>query len=187
MSKLDAASGFFQIPLKEESRDYTTFLTPFGRYRFKRLPMGIDVAPEIYQRKMCELLAGIDDVLVYMDDVRVYGRSKAEHDNTLREVLNRVRNAGLKLDKEKCHFNQTKLKFLGHIIMDNGIEISSNKIDSILKLKTPCNIRELRTVLGLVNFVTKFIRKAQTNLTPFNELLKKGVCWQRGQRSTVGL
>ena len=54
MSKLDAASGFFQILLEEKSRDYTTFLTPFGRYRFKRLPMGINVAPEIYQRKMCE-------------------------------------------------------------------------------------------------------------------------------------
>ena len=81
-SKLDAASGFFQIPL-EESRVYTTFLTPFDRYRFKRLPMGINVAPEIYQRKMFELLAGIDGVLVYMDDVVVYGRSIAEHDNTL--------------------------------------------------------------------------------------------------------
>ena len=95
-----------------------------------------------------------------------------------RDVLNRVRNAGLKLNKEKCQFNQTKLEFLGHIIAENGIEISPNKIYAILKLKTLGNVSELRRVLGLVNFVTKFIPNAQTNLTPLNELLKKGVCWQ---------
>ena len=119
-----------------------------------------------------------------MDDVVVYGRSKAEHDNTLREVLNRVRNAGLILNKEKCQFNQTKLEFLGHIIMKNGIEISPNKIDAILKLKTPGNVSELRRILGLFNFVTKFIPKAQTNLTPLNELLKKGICrqWSNDQQ-----
>jgi hypothetical protein len=66
MSKIDAASGFFQIPLDESARDFTTFLTPFGRYRFKRLPMGVNIAPEIYQRKMCELLEGIEGVLIYI-------------------------------------------------------------------------------------------------------------------------
>ena len=66
MTKLDAASGFFQIPLAEHARNYTAFLTPFGRYRFKRLPMGVDVAPEIYQRKMTELLSGIDGVLIFI-------------------------------------------------------------------------------------------------------------------------
>ena len=67
---------------------------------------------------------------------------------------------------------------MGHIITKNGIEISPNKIDAILKLKTPGNASELRRVLGLVNFLTKFIPNAQTNFTPLNELLKKGVCWQ---------
>ena len=106
--------------------------------------MGINVAPEICQRKLCELLAGIDGVLVYMDDVVVYGRSKAEHENTLREVFDRVRNAGLKLNKEKWQFNQTELEFLGHIITENGIEISPNKIDAILKLVTPDYVSEFR-------------------------------------------
>jgi hypothetical protein len=70
-SKLDAASGFDQIPLDTSARDFTTFLTLFGRYRFKRLPMGVNIAPEIYQRKMQALLEGID-VIVYIDDVVVF-------------------------------------------------------------------------------------------------------------------
>ena len=118
MSKLDAASGFFQIPLDGKSRDLTTFLTPFGRYRFKRLPMGINVAPEIYQRKMCELLEGIEGVLIFMDDIVVHGKSLEEHNNILEEVLKRIRESGLKLNKEKCEFSKNKLEFLGHEISE---------------------------------------------------------------------
>ena len=101
MSKLDAASGFYQIPLDESSRAFTSFLTPFGRYRYKRLPMGINCAPEIYQRKMMELLHGIDGVLIYMDDVIVFGRNQCEHDKNLNDVMNRIKNAGLKLNRDK--------------------------------------------------------------------------------------
>lgn len=178
MSKLDAASGFFQIPLDENARNYTTFLTPFGRYRFKRLPMGVNTAPEIYQRKMCELLEGIDGVLVYMDDVIVFGNSEQSHEKALRLVLDRIKQSGLKLNKEKCEFSKNSLEFLGHTISSEGIKASPSKIEAIQKLKTPTNVAELRRVLGLVNFVTKFIHKAQVNLIPLNELLRKSSVWQ---------
>jgi len=181
MSKLDAASGFFQIPLHESSRDYTTFLTPFGRYRFMRLPMEINTAPEIYQRKMCELLHGIDGVLIYMDDVIIFGKSEEEHDCVLKEVLGRIKSSGLKLNKEKCEFKKEKLEFLGHVISSEGITASPEKIEALLKLKEPENVTELRRVLGLFNFVTKFVYKAQINLSPLNELLKKDTVWEWGE------
>ena len=177
MSKLDAASGFFQIPLDEESRDYTTFLTPFGRFRFKRLPMGVNIAPEIYQRKMCELLEGIDGVLIYMDDVIVFGNSNDNHDKALHEVLNRIKNSGLKLNKEKCEFRRTRIEFLGHIISEHGIEISPSKTEAIRNLKIPENINDLRRILGMINFITKFIPNAQNDLGPLNELLRKDAHW----------
>lgn len=173
ITKLDAASGFFQIPLHENSRDFTTFLTPFGRYRFKRLPMGVNIAPEIYQRKMCELLHDIDNVLIYMDDVIVFGNSSESHDNTLKIVLERIKVSGLRLNKEKCEFKKERIEFLGHIISNDGISISPDKIEAIKNLKQPKSVSELRRVLGLVNFVTKFIPNAQMGLHPLNELLKK--------------
>ena len=95
-SKLDASSGFFQIPLEESSRDLTTFITPFGRYRFKRLPMGVNIAPEIYQRKMNELLCGLTGVICYLDDVIVYGKTADEHDENLHRVLSKIKESGLK-------------------------------------------------------------------------------------------
>ena len=122
MSKLDASSGFFQIPLDEGSRDYTTFLTPFGRYRFKCLPMGVNIAPEIYQRKMYELLDGLEGVLIYMDDVIVYGKSLEEHNRILKQVLGRIKESGLKLNKEKCQFVKDSLEFLGHFISDKPLK-----------------------------------------------------------------
>ena len=180
MSKLDAASGFFQIPLHEDSRDLTTFLTPFGRYRFKRLPMAVNCAPKIYQRKMCELLKDIEGVLIYMDDVIVFGNSKESHDEALKTVLNRIKISGLKLNKDKCMFNKRKLEFLGHVISDVGVHISPSKIEAIKRLKIPENSRDLRRILGMLNFLTRFIPNAQVDLSPLNDLLKKNIAWVWG-------
>ena len=94
----------------------TTFLTPFGRYRFKRLHMGINIAPEIYKRKMYELLGDVDGVLIYMDDVIVFEKSESEHDDTLKTIVDRIKAAGLKLNKKKCEFEKQSLEFLGQNI-----------------------------------------------------------------------
>lgn len=98
-SSLDAASGFWQIPLHPDSCKLTTFITPFGRYCFKRLPFGISSAPEIFQRKMLEILQGLDSVEVFMDNILVHGTSKEQHDSRLERVLQRIESAGLKLNK----------------------------------------------------------------------------------------
>ena len=87
LTKLDAKSGFYQIPLDESARDLTTFITPLGRYRYKRLPMGISIAPEIFQRKMTELLDGLPGVVCYLDDIVIIGNTQEEHDINLENVL----------------------------------------------------------------------------------------------------
>lgn len=176
-SKLDASSGFFQIPIDEESRDLTTFMTPFGRYKFKRLPMGVNIAPEIYQKKMNELLMDLDGVICYLDDVVVFGKTEKEHDDNLNMVMKRIMESGLKLNKDKCSYNQMKIEFLGHVIHSGGIEMDPTKISAVENLEPPKNIGELRRFLGMVNFLTKFIPMAQTILHPLNALLKKDTCW----------
>lgn len=88
-SKLDCNSGFYQMPLLAESQLLTTFTTPFGRYCYQRLPFGLCSASEVYQRKLCDLLEGLDGVLCLIDDVLIFGESKAQHDTRLHAVLQR--------------------------------------------------------------------------------------------------
>ena len=97
-SKLDANSGFWQIPLDEESRLLTTFVTPFGRYCFNRLPFGISSAPEIFQRTLSRILEDLDGTICQMDDILVHGIDQSEYDRRLRAVLLRLQEAGLTLN-----------------------------------------------------------------------------------------
>ena len=115
-SKLDANSGFWQIPLSESSRPLTTFITPIGRYYFHKLPFGISSAPEHFQKRMSAILSGLEGVVCQMDDVLVFGRDQTEHDTRLTAVLKRIESAGATLNPDKCEFSRKTLKFLGHIL-----------------------------------------------------------------------
>ena len=119
-SKLDANSGFWQLPLDEESKLLTTFITPQGRFAFNRIPFGISSAPEIITRTISQILEGVDGVICHMDDILLYASNEATHDERLREVLGRLQEAGLTLN-EKCEFNKTSIRLLGHIIDSSGV------------------------------------------------------------------
>ncbi|UYV84889.1 K02A2.6-like [Cordylochernes scorpioides] len=151
-SKLDANSGFWQIPLSEESSSLTTFLTPFGRYRFKRLPFGISFAPEVFQRKMSNLLESQSGVNCHMDDIVIWGATQEEHDERLRCVLRKLQDSGLTLNKEKCIFSVKEIKFLGHLITERGVLPDPNKVQAIKEFSSPSSISEVRRFLGMVNF-----------------------------------
>jgi len=155
-SKLDANSGFWQIPLSKPSRLLTTFITPMGRYCFNKLPFGISSAPEHFQRRMSELLADLEGVLCQMDDILVFGRDQAEHDRRLIAVLARIEEAGATLNPQKCEFSRTTLKFLGHIIDSEGIRADPEKTDAIMKMSPPTSVPELRRFMGMVNQLGKF-------------------------------
>lgn len=101
-SCLDAPSGFWQCCLDEESSDLCTFNTPYGRYKYLRLPFCISCAPEVFHRVVKELFEGIEGVESYLDDILVWGRTKAEHDQRLRDVLQRARENNLKFNLKKC-------------------------------------------------------------------------------------
>ena len=109
-SKLDANSGFHQIPLAENSQRLTTFITPFGRYCYRRLPFGISSAPEYFQRRMLSLLEGLDGTICVMDDILVFGSTSSEHDTRLKAVLRRLEQAGITLNDNKCQFGQQEIR-----------------------------------------------------------------------------
>ena len=179
-SKLDANSGFWQIPLADSSRLLTTFITPFGRYCFNKLPFGISSAPELFQKRMGQILEGLDGVLCQMDDVLVFGSNQQEHDFRLHAVLKAIKAAGVTLNSEKCSFSVDKLKFLGHVISRDGVSADPDKTKAILQMKPPTNITELRRFMGMVNQLGKFSPNVAQISQPLRELLSTKSAWVWG-------
>ena len=175
-SKLDANSGFWQIPLAEQSRPLTTFITPYGRFCFNKLPFGISSAPEVYQRRMQHILEGLPGVLCLIDDVLIFAQDQKEHDIRLANVLKRLQDAGVTLNSEKCQFNKRSIRFLGHIIDEHGIRADPDKTAAVRNMPTPTTITELRRFMGMVNQLGKFSHRIaqisqplRTNLSVRNE------------------
>ena len=110
----------------------TTFITPFGRYCFNKLPFGVSSVPELFQRRMNKLLKGLDGVLCHMDDVLIFGHNQSEHDTHLLVVLKHLDTAGTTLSAEKCMFGKESVRFLGYIIDKIGIRADPEKTSAIL-------------------------------------------------------
>ena len=179
-SKLDANSGFWQIPLSQESALLTTFITPFGRYCFHRLPFGITSAPEHFQRRMSSLLENVG-VICMMDDILVHGRTTEEHDERLTKVLCRLEKAGLTLNRDKCQFSKTQVKFLGQVIDHNGIRPDPDKVAAIQNVPTPTNVGDVKRFLGMVNHLSKFSPNLSDKTKPLRDLLIKSNQWVWGE------
>ena len=182
LSKLDANSGFWQVPLALESALLTTFITPFGRFCFHRLLLGISSAPEIFQRMMSQMLVGLPGTVCMMDDILVFGATQEEHDDRLRTVLKRIQESGMTLNAEKCQFSQKRVKFLGHVVDSTGIHPDPEKIQGIMETTTPQNVSDVRRFLGTVNQMSKFAPNLAEVTRPLRELLERDVVWHWGQQ-----
>jgi transposase InsO family protein len=186
-SKLDATSGFYQLPLESESAKLTTFITPFGRYLYKRLPFGISSAPEVFQRTMEEILQGEENVICYFDDILVHSDTPENHEVHLASCFKKLTDARLKLNKEKSELRKTEIEFLGHKINSNGIQPDDKKVEAIRNMPDPTNVTELRRVLGMINFLGRYIPNMSANLRPVTELLEEGKEWNWGEPQRAAL
>ena len=140
--KFDDLAG--QVPLGPDSACLTTFITPFGRFYFKRLPFGITSAPEIFQKRLTNFLDHLPGVFVYMDDIIVSGRTREEHDRNLVAVLDILWKANVMLNMTKCHKCQAEVKLLGHIF-SGKVSTLTQQVSSVANLKPPKNVKELRS------------------------------------------
>eukprot|EP00731_Ephydatia_muelleri_P002173 Em0001g2173a len=177
-TKLDLAQAYTQMELDEVSRQFVAINTHRGLYRYTRLPFGIASAPAIFQRAMDTILQGMSGVLCYLDDTLIVGKNKEEHLATVEEVLKRLQNEGLRVNKEKCCFLTTSVQYLGHRIDANGIHATGEKSDAVLMAPVPSSVPQLRSFLGMINYYSKFIPNLATLLNPLNELLRKDVQWK---------
>ena len=177
ISKLDTNSGFWQVPLAKQSRLLTTFITPYGRYCFNKMLFGITCAPEHFQRCMGEILRDLPGVVCHVDDVLISGKDQNEHDKRLHVILRKLEAAGITLNKEKCQFSHSSIKFLGHIINGNGLSPDHSKTAAIKKMKAPTTVTELRRFMGIINQLNKFSPHLAQLSRPLSELLKAGNTW----------
>jgi len=168
-SKIDLKMAYHQIELHPNSREVTTFSTPFGLFRYKRLMMGLKCAPEQFQKIMENLLRTCDGVFIYLDDILVFGRSKEEHDQNLTNLLRRIQELGLTLSTEKCVYRQPEITFLGHLLGVGSIKPTLNKVKAIQDFRPPSSATELRSFLGLVTYVGKSIPNLSTLLDPLQK------------------
>ena len=170
-SKLDASQGFWQMKLHEDSTKYCTFNTPFGRYSFQRMPFGISSAPEAFHRTMEHIIEGIEGVRVYIDDIVLWGSTLAQHNERLLKVLQRIQKYGLKLNRAKCQFGVTEITFLGDKLSRAGVEPDKSKVKAILEMPRPEDKKGVLRVLGMINFIGKFIPNLSSKTVHLRQLL----------------
>ena len=156
---LDAISGYHQIPIREEDKPKTAFLTKSGLYEYNRLPFGLKNGPAAFQRAMDEMFREyIGKFLhVYLDDIIVFSESMEEHENHLNLVLEKIKSYRLKLKSEKCLFKQKELEILGYKVGNGQVSLTDSRIQSIKDYPIPSTIKELRSFLGLATYCRNFV------------------------------
>ena len=179
--KLDMSQAYQHLCL-DESTKYVIINTSKGLFKYNRLPFGISSAPAIFQRVMESLLQNLPHIVVYLDDILITGENNEEHLRVLAEVLNRMKQSGLRLNRTKCEFMSASVTYLGHCIDAQGLHPTSDKIDAIQKAPIPKNLTQLRAYLGLLNYYNRFLPNLSSELFPLYSLLRKATPWHWGPK-----
>ena len=191
-SVLDAKDGFHQVKLDEQSSYLTTFWTPFGRYRYLRMPSS---APKEYQRRMHEILQGLPGVEVIADDILVYGSGTTpaeytrDHDDNLRKLLDRARENNLKLNKRKLKLRLSEVRYMGHLLTSTGVRVDPMKVKAIVEMPRPNNKKAVERLLGTVQYLSQSLPKLSDVAKPLRQLTEKEVVftWQQQQEHAFTL
>lgn len=132
---LDAKCGFWQIPLDDASSKLTTFMSPFGRHRFLRMPYGISAGSLVFQRSMEQLFAGQPCEIV--DNILIWGRTHEEHNEHFRQVLNKMCAINMKLNLNKCRFRVSSVQYVGHLLTADGVKTDPEETKAVCDMPTP--------------------------------------------------
>jgi hypothetical protein len=186
-SRLDLMSGYHQLLIDPQDTHKTAFRTRYGLYEFKVLPFGLTNAPATFMRLMNDVFRPLLDVcvLVYLDDILVYSKTKAEHEEHVAAVLQLLRDNKLFAKLAKCEFFRLSLGFLGHILSREGIRPDPAKIQAIQDWPVPKNTTDVRSFHGLASYYRKFIRGFSAIAAPLTALTgsRSAFAWSAATQS----
>ena len=172
----DPTSGFWHMLLDLRSSLLTTFNTPWGKYRWLRMPFGLKVSGDVFQERLDRVLRLVPGVLRIADDI-VHRATEDTHDGTVLVLCETVRLNSLSLNTKKMQFKSTDCKFFGHKLTPDGIKVDPKKIETIIQMDPPQNITSLQSFNGMVNYLKKFSPVLSELSEPLRRLCKSGVKW----------
>lgn len=177
---MDCAQGFYQISVDPRDRHKTAFSTPVGNYQFTRCPFGARNSCAVFQSEMNRIFFDglYSKCVIYVDDILIFGETKEEHDENLEWVVNRCAQNNVKIKLEKCSFAQREVKYLGFQVSGDSIKPITSKIDWLMKSEAPKDKTELRSIIGKLNFYSRFITNYSKLLEPLRSLLTKNKDYQ---------
>jgi len=176
-SKIDLRSGYHQIRIAPEDVPKTAFRTRYGHFEFLVLPFGLTNAPATFMHLMHQALRPFLDefALVFLDDILIYSRTKEEHEQHVKRVLDVLREQKLYAKESKCEFFKTEVEFLGHHVGRAGVRMMEDKVQAIREWPTPATVRDVRAFLGTAGYYRKFIKDFSALAAPLSELTKDTV------------
>ncbi|KAJ8362544.1 hypothetical protein AAFF_G00369690 [Aldrovandia affinis] len=175
---LDEKHGYHQIKSDDESADLCTFNTPWGRYRFHRLPFGIKSASEVFQQTNSEAFGDIEGVSVIADDMIIAAATKTEHDSILQKVMDRAIQLNVKFNKDKIQYMVGEVRYMGYIIDAAGVKPNGSKVAAIQQLAPPTDRKALQRLLGMTRYLAQYLPDESTLTAPLRQLLRKDIDWQ---------
>lgn len=176
-STIDLKQGFHQIAIHQDSIEKTAFSTQRGHYEYVRLPFGLKNSPAYFNRVMMSALGDLKFVELYVDDIIIHSQDFESHLDHIRTVLERVVKYNLKANPKKSVLFKKKIKILGHVVTNNKVTLDTDKVNTIQKWKSPTNVSQLRSALGLLGYYRRFVKDFSKIAEPMNKLLKKGEVW----------
>ena len=170
-SALDLTSCYYHIELGKDSHAKTAFVTPFGKWEFNMVPIGLAQAPAYFQALISMVLEGLSHfAIAYLDDIIIFSKNEEEHLQHLEIIFKRLHEAGFKMKRSECSFMKMHIEYLGHLISEQGIELMPDKLSAIKEMPAPRNPKEIKQFLGLVGYYQKFIPRFLDIAKPLTRL-----------------
>ncbi|KAL0543603.1 hypothetical protein IC582_018703 [Cucumis melo] len=175
-SKIDLRSGYHQLRIKDEDVPKTAFRSRYGHYEFIVMSFGLTNAPAVFMDLMNRVFREFLDtfVIVFIDDILIYSKTEAEHEEHLRMVLQTLRDNKLYAKFSKCEFWLKQVSFLGHVVSKDGVSVDPAKIEAITGWTRPSTVSEVRSFLGLAGYYRRFVENFSRIATPLTQLTRKG-------------